>query len=81
MFAIINIYYCYYGIISRINHFTGEPLKKSVLILDDDAEQLAAVKALLENCARTRPEVWEKIEASIKKAIRARTESTDTNID
>ena len=39
------------------------------------------VKALLENCERTRPEVWEKLEASIKKAIRARTESTDTNID
>lgn len=39
------------------------------------------VKALLENCAHTRPEVWEKLEASIKKAIRARTESSDNNFD
>ncbi len=42
--------------------------------------QLAeTVKALLNNCERTRPEVWELLEAGIKKAIKARTEFTDNS--
>jgi len=37
------------------------------------------VKAMLENCERTHPEVWKLIESGIKKAISARTESTDVD--
>jgi hypothetical protein len=39
------------------------------------------VKALLESCQRARPEVWKELEEGIKKAIAARTERTDNNID
>lgn len=39
------------------------------------------VKALLDDCARTRPEVWKLLESGIKKAIRARTEQSDTDFD
>ena len=39
------------------------------------------VKAMLENCERTRPEVWKMLEDAIKKAIRARTESSDNDFD
>lgn len=39
------------------------------------------VKALLENCARTRPEVWKLLDSGIKKAISDRTESSDTDVD
>ena len=44
-------------------------------------QSVGNVKALLETCQRTRPEIWEMIESAIKKAIRARTESTDNNLD
>jgi hypothetical protein len=44
-------------------------------------QSVGPVKALLENCERTRPEVWKMLEAGIKKAIRARTESSDTDFD
>jgi len=37
------------------------------------------VKALLENCQRTRPEVWKALEKGIKKAVSARTESSDSS--
>jgi hypothetical protein len=39
------------------------------------------VRALMDNCARTHPEVWKMLDASIKKAISARTESIDTDMD
>lgn len=35
------------------------------------------VKAMLENCQRTRPEIWKRMEKSIQKAISARTESSN----
>lgn len=44
-------------------------------------QSVGAVKALLENCERTRPEVWKELEAGIKKAITARTESGSTDLD
>lgn len=44
-------------------------------------QSIGPVRALLDNCARIRPEVWEKLESSIKKAITARTESTENNFD
>lgn len=44
-------------------------------------QSVGAVKALLENCERTRPEVWKELEAGIKKAITARTESGGTDFD
>lgn len=39
------------------------------------------VQALLDNCARARPEMWKLLESGIKKAISARTESSDTDLD
>jgi hypothetical protein len=39
------------------------------------------VKALLDNCAHTRPEVWKMLESGIKKSINARTESSDADFD
>jgi len=39
------------------------------------------VRALLENCQRARPEVWKELEAGIKKAVAARTESSNIDID
>jgi hypothetical protein len=44
-------------------------------------QSVGPVKALLENCERTRPEVWKMLESGIKKAITARTESTDNDFD
>jgi hypothetical protein len=44
-------------------------------------QSIGPVKALLESCQRTRPQVWEKLESAINKAISARTESVDTGID
>jgi len=44
-------------------------------------QSVEPVKALLENCARTRPEVWKLLDSSIKKAISDRTESSDTDVD
>jgi len=44
-------------------------------------QSVEPVKALLDNCARTRPEVWKMLEASIKKAVSARTESNDMDFD
>lgn len=47
-------------------------------------QSVGPVKALLDNCERTRPEVWKMLESSIKKAISARTETSgtsDTNFD
>jgi len=44
-------------------------------------QSVEPVKALLENCARTRPEVWKLLDSGIKKAISDRTESSDTDVD
>jgi hypothetical protein len=44
-------------------------------------QSVEPVKAVLENCARTRPEVWKLLDSSIKKAISDRTESSDTDVD
>jgi hypothetical protein len=44
-------------------------------------QSVEPVKALLENSKRTRPEVWKELELGIKKAIAARTESSDTDFD
>jgi hypothetical protein len=44
-------------------------------------QSVEPVKAMLENCARTRPEVWKLLDSSIKKAISDRTESSDTDVD
>jgi hypothetical protein len=44
-------------------------------------QSVGPVKALLDNCERTRPEVWKILESSIKKAITARTESSDSDFD
>ena len=44
-------------------------------------QSVGPVKALLETCQRTRPEVWKELEAGIKKAIAARTESSNTDLD
>jgi hypothetical protein len=44
-------------------------------------QPVGPVKALLDNCERTRPEVWKMLESSIKKAITARTESSDNDFD
>ena len=37
------------------------------------------IKALLENCQRSHPEIWKALEKGIKKAISARTESSDSS--
>ncbi len=52
------------------------PERTARLVRGQSAER---VKALLDNTERTRPEVWELLEAGIKKAIKARTESTDNS--
>jgi len=44
-------------------------------------QSVGPVKALLDNCARARPEVWKTLESGIKKAISARTESSDSDFD
>jgi hypothetical protein len=44
-------------------------------------QSVGPVKALLDNCASTRPEVWKLLESGIKKAISARTEKSDTDFD
>lgn len=44
-------------------------------------QAIEPVKALLENCSRTRPEVWKLLDSGIKKAISDRTESNDTDFD
>jgi len=44
-------------------------------------QSVEPVKALLDNCSRTRPEVWKLLESGIKKAISDRTESSDTDVD
>ena len=44
-------------------------------------QSVGPVKALLETCQRTRPEVWRELESGIKKAIAARTESSNTDLD
>ena len=44
-------------------------------------QPVAPVKAMLESCQRTRPDVWKELEAGIKKAITARTESSNTDLD
>lgn len=44
-------------------------------------QSVGAVKTLLDDCERTRPEVWKELEAGIKKAITARTESGSTDFD
>lgn len=44
-------------------------------------QSIGPVKALLDNCELIRPEVWEKLVSGIKKAITARTESSDNNFD
>jgi hypothetical protein len=44
-------------------------------------QSVGAVKALLDDCERTRPAVWKELEAGIKKAITARTESGSADLD
>ena len=44
-------------------------------------QSAGTVKVLLDNCERTRSEVWKMLESGIKKAITARTESSDTDIN
>lgn len=44
-------------------------------------QSAAPVKGLLDNCIRTRPEVWKLLESGIKKAISSRTEKSDTDFD
>ncbi|OGO36600.1 MAG: hypothetical protein A2W35_16390 [Chloroflexi bacterium RBG_16_57_11] len=44
-------------------------------------QSVGPVKALLDTCQRTRPEVWKELEAGIKKAIAARTEASHTDLD
>lgn len=44
-------------------------------------QSVGAVKAMLDNFERTRPEAWKELEAEIKKAITARTESGSTDLD
>lgn len=54
------------------------PERTARLVKGQSAEP---VKAMLDNCARTRPEVWKLLESRIKKAISARTESSDVDMD
>jgi hypothetical protein len=63
--------------IFTVTHYTL-PERTARLVKGQSVER---VRALLENCARSRPEVWKILESSIKKAISARTESSDTDID
>lgn len=44
-------------------------------------QSVEKVKAMLENCERSRPEIWKMLESNIKKAISARTESSDIDFD
>lgn len=44
-------------------------------------QSVGPVKALLGNCERARPDVWKELESAIKKAIAARTESSNTDLD
>jgi hypothetical protein len=44
-------------------------------------QPVGPVKALLDGCQRARPEVWKELEAGIKKAITARTETTNNDLD
>lgn len=44
-------------------------------------QPVGVVKAMLESCQRARPEVWKELEQGIKKAIAARTEKTDIDLD
>jgi hypothetical protein len=63
--------------IFTVTHYTL-PERTAKLIKGQSVEP---VKALLANCVRTRPEVWKMLESGIKKAISARTESSDTDFD
>jgi len=63
--------------IFTVTHYTF-PERTSRLV---KGQSVGPVKALLENCERTRPEVWKMLESGIKKAITARTESSDNNFD
>jgi hypothetical protein len=44
-------------------------------------QPVGPVKAVLESCQRTRSEVWKELQAGIKKAIAARTETSNTDFD
>lgn len=44
-------------------------------------QAVGPVKAMLESCQRSRPEVWKELESGIQKAIKARTEQHDVDID
>jgi hypothetical protein len=44
-------------------------------------QSVGPVKVLLENCERTRPEVWNQLQSAIKKAIAVRTEASKTDLD
>ena len=44
-------------------------------------QSIGPVKAMLDTCERTRPDVWKELESAIKKAIAARTESSKTDLD
>jgi hypothetical protein len=44
-------------------------------------QSFSPVKSMLDNCAQSRPEIWKLLESGIKKAINARTESDDTDMD
>ena len=63
--------------IFTVTHYTF-PERTARLV---KGQSVGPVKALLDNCERTRPEVWKMLEAGIKKAITARTESSDTDFN
>jgi hypothetical protein len=44
-------------------------------------QSFAPVKSMLESCKGSRPEIWKMLEDGIKKAISARTESQDNDVD
>jgi hypothetical protein len=44
-------------------------------------QSFASVKRMLESCAQSHPEKWKLLESGIKKAISARTESSDNDAD
>ena len=44
-------------------------------------QSVGSVKQMLDGCAQSRPEIWKLLESGIKKAISARTESSDNDSD
>lgn len=44
-------------------------------------QSIGLVKQMLDGCAQSRPEIWKLLESGIKKAISARTESSDSDTE